>query len=261
MQPVALITGASSGIGRAAALLFAREGFCVVAVARRGEALESLVDESVEAERNAFHTASAPSPPPKAAGERGQEILLHSLAIDLAKPGSGEHAVAETIRLAGRLDVVVHAAATASLAPFDQVSAEQFDEAAALNLRGTFFLFQAAFRQMKAQGEKGMRQGWTLIGISSLAAVDPFTGFSVYGSSKAWLDLLIRAIADEGRPHGIRAFSIRPGAVETPMLRGLFPDFPADSTVSPETVASVAWQLTQSPWQFSSGQAVNVSAQ
>lgn len=232
----------------------------MVALARRETALTQLAAEAIclrdATANNASASSPRTSPPPNAAGESEQEMPVTAIALDLSQQGAGARAVAETVRRCGRIDVVVHAAATASLAPFDQVSEKQFDDAAALNLRGTFFLFQAAFQQMKSQGTGG-----TLIGISSLAAVDPFTGFSVYGSSKAWLDLLIRAIADEGRPHGIRAFSIRPGAVETPMLRGLFPDFPAANTVTPEAVAAVALQLTQTPWQFSSGEAINVSAQ
>ena len=70
------------------------------------------------------------------------------------------------------------------------------------------------------------QSGGTIVNISSMAAVDPFPGFSVYGATKAWVELFTKAIAEEGRADGILAFSLRLGAVETPMLRGLFPDFP-----------------------------------
>lgn len=226
-----LVTGASSGIGRAVALRFCREGYAVVAAARSGERLEQL------------HQASLSLP--------GQ---LLPATVDLSLPEAGSELVATAVRLAGPLGAVVHCAAVAPRAPFAEVTTAQFDATVDLNLRGSFFLLQAAFRQLSGQGRGGV-----LVNISSLAAIDPFTGFSVYGSSKAWLDLLTRAIADEGKPLGIRAFSIRPGAVETGMLRGLFPDFPAEQTVSPEAIADVAWSLTRDEWRYSSGQAINVT--
>jgi len=58
-----------------------------------------------------------------------------------------------------------------------------------------------------------------IVNVSSLAAVSPFTGFSAYGGSKAWLETVTKAWADEGRGHGIRVFVVRPGAVTTPLPR------------------------------------------
>ena len=107
-----------------------------------------------------------------------------------------------------------------------------------------------------------MRQGrGVVVNISSLAAVDPFPGFSLYGASKAWLDLLTVALAAEGAEHGIRVYSIRPGAVETPLLRNLFPDFPADQCVSPHDVARQVWKCVDLPEKFASGSAFDVSVQ
>ena len=77
------------------------------------------------------------------------------------------------------------------------------------------------------------QSGGTIVNISSLAAVDPFPGFSLYGASKAWVELFTRATADEGRGIGIRAFAVRLGAVDTPLLRGLFPEFPARKRAVP----------------------------
>jgi len=229
-----LITGASSGVGKAASLLFASRGWNVVANGRNGERLRQLVADC------------------QSSGLSGK---LRPIARDLATPDAGPEIVRQAVDAFGSVNAIVHAAATAVQGSFADITPEQFDTTVDLNLRGTYFLLQAAFRQMIVQG------GGTIVSISSLAAIDPFTGFSVYGSSKAWLDLLTRAIADEGRQHGIRAFSIRPGAVETPMLRKLFPDFPAEKTVTPEAVAEMAWSLAGPTWIHSSGQAINVSAQ
>ena len=95
-----------------------------------------------------------------------------------------------------------------------------------------------------------------IVNVSSLAAADPFPGFSVYGGCKAWVETFTRAIAAEGREFGLRAFSVRPGAVETPMLRGVFPDFPRDQTLAPEDVAELIFSLTLPGLQYSSGEAI-----
>ena len=105
---------------------------------------------------------------------------------------------------------------------------------------------------MKAAG------GGSIVNVSSQAAVSPFQGFSVYGGTKAFVDLFTKAVAEEGKPHGISVFSVRPGAVDTPLLRELFPDFPLDQAVTAEEVANVIWQLTQPEMRFSAGDPISV---
>jgi NAD(P)-dependent dehydrogenase (short-subunit alcohol dehydrogenase family) len=106
---------------------------------------------------------------------------------------------------------------------------------------------------MRAQG------GGTIINLSSLASFDPFPGLSVYGACKAWVNLFTRGIANEGRPHNIRAFSVALGAVETRLLRGLFQDYPADKTLTPEEVADLVFTLTSPTFRHSSGQTLQVN--
>ena len=101
----------------------------------------------------------------------------------------------------------------------------------------------------------------TIINISSLSAIDPFPGFSLYGASKSWLDLMTLALAAEGKESNIRVCSIRPGAVETPMLRGLFPDFPSEQCVQPADIAEVIWGCVNDPATYPSGQAFPVTNQ
>ena len=103
--------------------------------------------------------------------------------------------------------------------------------------------------------------GGTIVNISSLSAVDPFPGFSLYGASKAWMDLMTLALAAEGEEHKVRVCSIRPGAVETPLLRGLFPDFPADQCVSPQQVAKMVLGCVQEPQKYPSGKFFPVTNQ
>ena len=79
-------------------------------------------------------------------------------------------------------------------APVDQLAREEFDKALGVNVAAVFHTTQAVWPLMRQQGSG------VLINISSLASVDPFTGFSVYGACKAWVNLFTKAIADEGRP-------------------------------------------------------------
>ena len=82
--------------------------------------------------------------------------------------------------------------------------------------------------------------------------------FAAYGAAKAWVNLWSKALADEGRAYGIRVFAVAPGAVETQMLRGAFPDFPSNETLQPSDVADVIHALAQPACRYVSGQTVFV---
>jgi NAD(P)-dependent dehydrogenase (short-subunit alcohol dehydrogenase family) len=232
-RPVCLITGGSSGIGLAAARKFAENGFDLLIAARDPEKLERAKQQIEEF-----------------------EVHCECVSIDLsADPARAGELADRAMGKFGRIDVLVNNAAFAALAPFDELSAEQFETTINVNHRAIFYLTQKVWPQMVAQGEG------VIVNVSSLAAVDPFPGFSIYGAGKAWVDLLTHALADEGREHGVRVYSIRPGAVETPMLRGLFPDFPADQAVSADDVAAMIWYVSADESLKNSGQAFEVSNQ
>ncbi len=233
-EHVILITGASSGIGLATAHRFAREGFQILMTARNADKLRQAAEPLLRT-----FPASR----------------IQTCVADLNDPRSPQRIVEQMQREFSRIDILVNAAGYASSIPFDQISAAEFDLTMNTNVRGLFFLTQAVWPIMARQ------RGGIIVNVSSLAAVDPFPGFSVYGSSKAWVDLFTKALAQEGRAAGIRAYSIRPGAVDTPMLRGLFPDFPADQTVSADEVAEAIWGITTVPFRLSSGQAIAVTRQ
>ena len=97
-----------------------------------------------------------------------------------------------------------------------------------------------------------------IVNISSVASVDPFPGFSIYGACKAWVNLFTKALAAEGKPLGIRAYAIAPGAVETSMLRSAFPDFPADHTLRPDDIAAAIEAVCDDRLAHSSGQTIFV---
>jgi len=155
----------------------------------------------------------------------------------------------------GSADVLVNNAALAPLEKFESITPEQFESLVNVNVRSGFYLTQTIWQQMLKSG------GGTIVNISSLSAIDPFPGFSLYGASKAWMDLMTLALSAEGQDHNIRICSIRPGAVETPLLRGLFPDFPADQCVSPQQVAKMVLGCVEDPQKYPSGQFFPVTNQ
>jgi NAD(P)-dependent dehydrogenase (short-subunit alcohol dehydrogenase family) len=192
---------------------------------------------------------------------------LLTKVVDLADVQQAKSFGKMVLSTFGSVDVLVNNAAAAPLAPFESLSPEEFETTLNINLRSLFYLTQTLWRHWidsshhsKAEaGTPSQVQAKTIINISSLAAVDPFPNFSIYGASKAWLDLMTHALAIEGADRGIRVCSVRPGAVETPLLRRLFPDFPADQCATPESIAELAWNCVAKPSEFPSGRAVTLS--
>lgn len=229
-RPVCVVTGGTSGIGLETARRFAREGFRIVACGRDRRRLDQA------------RVSIGASPSDLAVRE-----------LDLARPREAPRLIEFAVNAFGRIDLLVLCAAVAPLRPIVEMSAGEFESTLDVDVRSLFYLTQAAWRQFVRQGNGGV-----IVNVSSLAAVDPFPGFSVYGACKAWGDLFCQALAAEGKPHGIRLHSIRPGAVETPMLRGLFPDFPADQALSPSAVAELIWAVYQEPFRHASGQTISI---
>ncbi|MGI9519906.1 MAG: SDR family NAD(P)-dependent oxidoreductase [Pirellulaceae bacterium] len=232
---VCLITGGSSGVGLATAETFARAGSHVAICGRDAERLESAHDRLVEI-----------------AGDADKVLAVQA---DITVTDEATGLVSQTIEQLSRIDLLVNNAAMAPMAPLDEMPNEAIDACIDLNVRATYYVTRSVWGQMKQQGSG------IVVNISSQAAVDPFPGFSLYGSTKAWMELFTVALAGEGREHGIRSYCIRPGAIETPMLRGLFADFPAEQCVSPQEVADAIWAVTGPELANSSGQIIRVSKQ
>ena len=151
--------------------------------------------------------------------------------------------------------MLVNNAGLAPLENFELITPEMFESLLNVNVRSHFYLTQLVWQNMMAN------HGGTIVNISSLSAIDPFPGFSLYGASKAWMDLLTLSLAAEGKDKNIRICSIRPGAVETPLLRGLFPEFPSDQCVSPEEIAERVLGCVQDPQKYPSGEFFPVTCQ
>ncbi len=245
-----MITGGSSGIGLATARTFAQMGFHIAICGRNVAALSAAANEIEAIQTDRFRANATESQP-----------SCLALAVDLNDVEQSKQFATDVISHFGFVDVLVNNAGTAPLNPFDAITSEEFESLVNLNVRSSFYLTQMVWQKMKPQGRgdrKGFGHGPAIVNVSSLSAIDPFPGFSIYGASKAWLDLLTHSLAQEGEPLGIRVYSVRPGAVETPLLRQLFPDFPPEQCVSPEEVAAAIWNCAWGADAIPSGSMITV---
>jgi NAD(P)-dependent dehydrogenase (short-subunit alcohol dehydrogenase family) len=210
--PVALVTGAGSGLGRAIARRLAGAGYVVVLAGRRSEALEAVLTE-------------LPAEP-------------GSLAVptDVTDPAGVEALFDVVARDAGRLDVLVNNAGTfGRSAPIADYPHDAWASTIATNLTGAFLCAQAAFRQMLRQRPSGGR----IINNGSVSAQVPRPHAVAYTSSKHGITGLTKALALEGRPHGIACGQIDIGNAATEMTRQIEAGaLQADGSVRAEPVMS-----------------------
>ena len=180
---VAVITGGNSGIGLGIAREFKAEGASVAILGRDPKTLS------------------------KAAKELGEETLV--VQGDISKMDDLEKLFSQTKERLGEIDILVANAAVLTVQPFGQVDESSFDNTVNINFKGTFFTIQKALPYMK--------DGASIILISSIAQGKGFAGFSVYSATKAAIRSLARTISAELiGDRGIRVNVISPGPIETP---------------------------------------------
>ncbi|MGE3180053.1 MAG: SDR family NAD(P)-dependent oxidoreductase [Phycisphaerae bacterium] len=230
-MPVAVITGASRGIGRAIAMRFARDGYDLAIAARHEDDLEAVAEAIGE--------------------EAGVQIF--AVAADVGTREGADEILSAAVERFGRVDVLINNAGTAPLSPIATMDDDAFHASLDVNVASVFYMTRAAWSKMKKQG------GGTIVNISSLASLDPFPGFAVYGACKAWVNLFTKAAATEGKADNIRVFGVGPGAVETQMLRGHFPDFPAAQALEPGAIANAVFAVCDDAFAHSSGQTIFVA--
>lgn len=249
-RPVVMITGGSSGIGKAAAAHFLLHGWSVAICGRDEPRLQAAV-RSMRDQHSAVRVLSAHEVAP-VRDESSAESFLTCYVCDVGEPGNVQSLVKAVVDQFGRIDAWCNNAGVAPLAPVTDLEDGQLEETLRVNCAPLFESARELWPVFKDQG------GGVIVNVSSLASIDPFDGFSLYGASKAWGNLFTKAIANEGREFGIRTYALCPGAVETPMLRGLFPDFPKEQTESPDVVGRRIWELCQPDAPEESGAVVFV---
>lgn len=195
---VALITGASSGIGRATAVALAAQGAKVAVAARRLERLEKLVGEI--------------------AAKGGSALAVQ---MDVTKKEDRERTVAETVTKFGKLDILVNNAGVYEATQLTTATEEAWDKVIDTNLKAYFFVAQAAAKEMA-------KQKWgRIINIASIAMGGTgvgVAGSSAYVASKGGVVGLTESLAVELAPQGILVNAIGPGLIESEMTQGFIAD-------------------------------------
>jgi NAD(P)-dependent dehydrogenase (short-subunit alcohol dehydrogenase family) len=191
---VALVTGASSGMGRATAIALANQGAKVVAAARRMDKLQAVVAEI----KSRGHEASP-------------------IQMDVTKRTEVDAAVALAVQNYGKLDILVNNAGVLDYSPFLDMKEEAWDKVIDTNLKGYFYCAQAAAREM-AKTKWGR-----IINIASIGSGGVGVGFPMivhYCASKGGIIGMTEALAGELGPMGITVNAIGPGGVDTEMTQG-----------------------------------------
>ena len=186
---IALVTGGSSGIGKATAELFAREGATVIVTSGSDLAKAQSVADAI--------TAS---------GGKALPLLM-----DVRSPTAIEAAIAHVTAQIGPIDILVNSAGVYLPTPLGQATEAVFDQIVNTNLKGTFFTIQAVAAGMKQRGSG------RIINIASAAAFRGSAQYPLYSAVKAGIVMLTRGLARDLAPHGVTINAIAPGNTETPM--------------------------------------------
>ena len=210
-----MISGAGSGIGRAAALALAKRGHSLVLLGRRAEPLTATL---------------------RAAGGKGM-VAVADVRDGHAVQGAVERAVAAGFRP----QVVVPSAGVACVAPFAELEPETWRESLETNLLGAIFLYRACLPEL-------LGSGGHLFSLLSVAAKRGFPNWSAYAASKWGLRGAVAALREELAGSPVRLTEIYPGATDSPLWEGVPGEWNRGSMISPEAVAkAIVWALEADP--------------
>ena len=186
---VALITGASSGIGRACAIKFASEGARVALVARNADRLNEVVSAI-----------------------KAQGGTAHAISADVTKESDIERVVRETIAAFGAIDVVVNAAGILASGNIENTKLQDWDYMMNVNVRAPFYLIQRAMPHL-------IERKGNVVNVSSVTGIRAFPNVLAYCASKAALDQLTHCVALEVASKGVRVNAVDPGVTITQLHR------------------------------------------
>jgi 3-oxoacyl-[acyl-carrier protein] reductase len=236
---VAIVTGASQGIGAATARRLAADGCAVVLAARSTERLETVAGEIA-----------------RAGG------IAETVTTDVASTHDLDRLVDETMGRFGRLDMLVNNAGMMPAAMrSEKTSLEAWSEAIAVNLTGPWWLANRARDAMVSTDDGGV-----IVNITSTAATYPSVGFAAYNATKAALSMLTRTLALEWARDGIRVVGVAPGKIDTPMVEPIVayaerrgdPLNPLGRVGRPDEVASLISYLASDLSSFMTGSIVTL---
>lgn len=234
---VAIVTGATSGMGRATAVLFAKEGAKVVVTGRNEERAKEVVDEIK--------------------GNGGEAIYV---IVDASNVEDCKKIFDATIEAFGTVDILVNNAGMLSMSPLLEVSIEEWNKVFAVNVTSALYLTQLCAPVMKEKG-KGV-----IVNVASVASYAAHHGFAAYISSKHAMAGLSKSMAWELGPE-IRVNAIAPGAIHTAMvdsiggpsvLQGMIDNCPCKRVGQPEDIAGAALFLASDDCTFLTGQIIKV---
>ncbi len=210
-----VITGASSGIGRALAVTFARRGHAVLAVARREDRLRALCEEMAGAG------------------------AVHAFAQDITSPGSAQAVLAEAVRLVGRVHVLINNAGMSPYQRFEEMPLVHLQQAIALNVRSLTELCHHFIPHMLAHGEPSR-----VVNVGSVGGYAPLPNFAVYTGTKHYIRAFTNVLSHETRGTNIRICALHPGGslTEFPPLAGQrIKPFALRTMLTPEQLAEKAY--------------------
>lgn len=216
---ITIITGGGRGIGRATALAFAKEGADIVLAARTDNEIASVADEVKQLGRRAL-----------------------AIPTDVQHKADVEAMVAQTLDTFGKVDILVNNAGVAIHNPIPKIREEDWDLTMAVNLKGVFLSTQAVFSQMCKQ------QYGHIVNVSSVSGKYGHVNGGAYCASKFAVVGFTETTNNEGRPHGVKAYVVCPGPVDTKMRRDNHPDDVIEHLTLPEDVADlILFLVTQPP--------------
>lgn len=184
-----IVTGASSGIGAAAARRFSSEGANLVAISRSDDRLAAVVEGMPE--------------------ERTLRI-----ACDTSDPEQAERAVAATIERFGQVDVLINNAGTATRGDIEETSREEFDRVLAVNVGGYFHMARAAMPHLR-------KTAGSIVMTSSVSGLGGDWQMVAYNASKGAVSNMVRAIALDAGQHGVRVNAVNPSLTDTGMTKDI----------------------------------------
>jgi NAD(P)-dependent dehydrogenase (short-subunit alcohol dehydrogenase family) len=217
-KQVAIVTGASTGIGRSIAIMFAKEGASVVVAARRRERLEQVVNEIEQAGGKALVATT--------------DITVEEQVIALFEA---------TQKTYGRLDILINNAGTAVGKPTDEMTLAEWRSVIDCNLTGAFLCSREALKLMKP------RRSGRIVNIGSTSAKMPRPNSAPYTTSKYGLEGLTHSLAVDGRNYGVAASVLQPGNVVTDIWGPAEHIIRKEGAMSPDDLARIALLMVTLP--------------